>query len=371
MSGVGIEKTGRAGMKPAYWVVIAIVVAVFAYLLARPFFNQPKADAAKAATAPIAAPLVEVTLSPEVQRPYLVAFRGRTQAARTVSVRSETAGVVAAAPILQGTSVSAGTVLCRLAVDARQASLDQAKANLQAKQLQMQASSNLAAKGFRSKTQVLADQASLDEASAAVRQSEVALGQINIAAPFAGVFDHRDAEVGAYLAPGQPCGTMIELNPLLVVGDVPETEVGEIKVGAAATATLVSGGTINGRVRFVAHDADPATRTFRVEVTAANPGNKEASGLSGDVKIAAGVGPAHKVPVSALVLDAAGRQGVRYVDLNNRVLFSPVTVLEEAPDGLWISGLAGDARIITVGQSYVSEGHTVRVALAPAPGAKP
>ncbi len=370
MSGVGARDGGRAGMKPAYWVVAAIIVAVFAYLLARPFFGQPKADTA-AKAAPIAAPLVEVALAPQVDHPYVVAFRGRTQAARTVSVRSETAGVVAATPILQGTSVSAGTVLCRLAVDARQASLDQARANLQAKQLQMQASSNLAAKGFRSKTQVLADQASLDEASAAVRQGEVALRQINIVAPFAGVFDHRDAEVGAYLAPGQPCGTMIELNPLLVVGDVPETEVGRIKVGAGAIATLVSGGTISGHVRFVAHDADPTTRTYRIEVTAPNPGNKQASGLSADVRINAGVGPAHKAPVSALVLDAAGRQGVRYVDLNNRVFFAPVTVLEETPDGVWVSGLTGDVRIITVGQSYVSEGHTVRVALAPTPGAKP
>jgi multidrug efflux system membrane fusion protein len=59
------------------------------------------------------------------------------------------------------------------------------------------------------------------------------------------------------------------------------------------------------------------------------------------------------------------------VDLNNRVFFAPVTVLEETPDGVWVSGLTGDVRIITVGQSYVSEGHSVRVALAPTSGAKP
>jgi multidrug efflux system membrane fusion protein len=253
-------------------------------------------------------------------------------------------------------------VLCRLAVDARQATLDQAQAALKSRQLQMQASTNLAAKGYRSQTQVLQDQANLDAASAAVRQAEVALKQVNIRAPFAGVFDHRDAEIGTYLAPGQPCGTMIELNPLLIVGDMPETETSKVRMGATATAKLVSGETISGRVRFIARDADPATRTYRVEITAANPGGRVRSGLSAEVAVNAGVGPAHLVPVSALVLDSAGRQGVRYVLADNTVAFAPVTVLEETPQGTWIAGLHGPTRVVTVGQSYVSEGQKVRVA---------
>ena len=173
--------------KPSYVVVAVIVAAVFAYLLVRPLLghgDKAAQAAAKALAASAAAlPLVQVSLTPEARHTYAVTFRGRTQAARTVVVRSETAGVVAAAPILQGTFVRAGTVLCRLAVDARAAALDQMRANMRAKQLQMQASANLAAKGFRSKTQVLTDQAGLDAASAAVRQAEVALRQVNIVAP--------------------------------------------------------------------------------------------------------------------------------------------------------------------------------------------
>src|SRR5471030_767912 len=168
--------------KPSYLVVAAIVAVVFAYLLLRPLLGHgdKAANAANvAAGAKPALPLVQASLTPESEHPYLVTFRGRTQAARSVVVRSETAGVVAATPILQGTSVRAGTVLCRLAVDARAAALDQARAGLKAKQLQMQASATLAAKGFRSKTQVLTDQAGMDASSAAVRTAEVALRQVN------------------------------------------------------------------------------------------------------------------------------------------------------------------------------------------------
>jgi multidrug efflux system membrane fusion protein len=293
-----------------------------------------------------------------------VVLRGRTQATRSVLAKSETSGVVAETPVLQGTVVAKGALLCRLAVDARQASLDQARANFKSMQLQLQANTELAKKGYRSPTQLLQAQAGLDQAQAGVRAAEIALRQVEIRAPFAGVFDHRDAEVGTYLSPGQSCGSMIELNPLLIVGDVPETDAAKLRVGAGAVATLVSGEVLNGRIRYVAHDADPATRTYHLEITVPNPGLGVRSGLSADVRIAAGSGPAHLAPVSALVLDAGGRQGVRYVTADNRVAFAPVIVLEQTPQGAWVRGLSGPTRIITVGQSYVAEGQRVRVAAA-------
>jgi multidrug efflux system membrane fusion protein len=280
-----------------------------------------------------------------------------------VVVRSETAGVVAAAPVLQGTFVKQGEVLCRLAVDARQAALDQARAMQRSNQLAQQQNEELAKKGFRSPAQVLVTQANLDASAAAVRQGEIALAQVNIKAPFAGVFDHRDAEVGTYLATGQPCGTMIEIDPLLIVGDAPETQAASLKIGAPATAKLVSGQVLHGRIRYVSHDADPQTRTYHLEVTVPNPRLDVRSGLSAEMHIAAGRGPAHLTPVSALVLDSAGRQGVRYVRPDGRVAFAPVTIVEESHDGVWVTGLSGPVQLITVGQSYVADGQKVRVAL--------
>ena len=106
---------------------------------------------------------------------------------------------------------------------------------------------------------------------------------------------------------------MIEIDPLLIVGDVPETQAARLKVGAPATAKLVSGQMLNGRIRYVSHDADPQTRTYHLEMIVPNPRPDVRSGLSAEMHIGAGSGPAHLVPVSTLVLDSAGRQGVRYV----------------------------------------------------------
>ena len=353
-------------LKPQYlFVIIAVIGVVALYFIVRSLFGAVAPTPAQAkTTAPSGPPSVQARLVPQAQRVYDVVVRGRTQATRTVVVRSETAGVVAAAPVLQGGFVKQGQVLCRLAVDARQAALDQAKAAQKSAQLAVQQNEELAKKGFRAPTQVLQAQAGLDAANAAVRQAEIALEQVNIKAPFAGVFDHRDAEIGAYLAPGQPCGTMIEIDPLLIVGDVPETQASKIKVGATATARLVSGQELSGHIRYVSRDADPQTRTYHLEVTVPNPKLDVRSGLSAEMHIGAGSGPAHLVPVSSMVLDSAGRQGVRYVLADGRVAFAPVTILEESREGVWVTGLSGDVQLITVGQSYVADGQKVRVTAA-------
>lgn len=360
-------------LKQSHLVAIGIVVVLLLAFIVGGVINAAKGkkDAEAAPAARIEDPLVQVSMIEEAQRPYVVSVRGRTESNRTVVVRAETAGPVAATPAREGSFVAKGTVLCRISTDARQASLDQARALLRTRQLEKEASDRLAAQGYRSQTQVLQAQANLDGATAQVRQAEVLLDQVNIRAPFGGVFDRRDAEIGTYLSPGGACGTMIQLDPLVIVADVAERDVSGIQIGASAVAVLTDGQTLTGRVRLVARDADAVTRTYRVEIEAPNPGARVRSGLSAQVKISTGAGPAHLAPSTALVLDAAGRQGVRYVIDGNRVAFAAVTVLEETPQGVWIAGLRGPTRIITVGQSYVSEGQKVRLPAARTAAAAP
>jgi len=67
-------------------------------------------------------------------------------------------------------------------------------------------------------------------------------------------------------------------------------------------------------VRFVAEHADPATRTFRVEVELPNPDAKLRSGVSADIMIVPNrLIPAHKISQGILVLEDTGVVGVRMV----------------------------------------------------------
>src|SRR6185503_6942525 len=117
-------------MKSQYVFIVVVVGVVVLYFIVRSLFGggEPNAAQAKTTAGPAGPPSVQARLVPQVERPYDIVVRGRTQATRTVVVRSETAGTVAAAPVMQGTFVKQGAVLCHLAVDARQAALDQARA---------------------------------------------------------------------------------------------------------------------------------------------------------------------------------------------------------------------------------------------------
>jgi len=284
---------------------------------------------------------------------------GRTEANREVELKAKTAGLVISTPVTEGRRIQTGTVLCRQDVDARQANLDQALASLEARKLDYQSSKTLVDKGYRSSVQLKSLQAAVDGAQAAVKQAEIELDNVNMRAPFSGVFDSQMAEVGDYLLPGQACGRLIEMNPLIVTVELTETQVGEIKIGQAAEVKLVTGEDVTGKIRFVEANANSATRTFRAEIQVPNANYALKGGVTATVSIKAGTVKAQHVPSKILTLDADGTLGVRYVGYDNRVGFATVNQIDEDSEGIWVTGLPDSTRIIVQGQDYVSVGTEV------------
>jgi multidrug efflux system membrane fusion protein len=146
------------------------------------------------------------------------------------------------------------------------------------------------------------------------------------------------------------------------VGAVSEQQVGQIAVGDPATASLVTGETVTGKVRFVASRADTATRTFRVEIELPNPDNRLRDGVSADIHIPVKRVKAVHISPGILVLDDSGVVGVRVVD-KGIVRFVHVTPISEGPDGMWVAGLPDETQVITVGQQYVTDGEKVKAML--------
>ena len=158
------------------------------------------------------------------------------------------------------------------------------------------------------------------------------------------------------MQPGSLCATVIRLDPIKLVGFVPETEVDRVQVGALAGARLVSGREVSGNVTFISRSADQTTRTFRVEIQVPNPDFSIRDGQTAEILIASEGELAHKLPGSALTLDAMGRLGVRVVGADNLVEFVPVTLLRDTVDGVWLAGLPEEADVIVVGQEFVTAG---------------
>jgi multidrug efflux system membrane fusion protein len=198
---------------------------------------------------------------------------------------------------------------------------------------------------------------------------EIEVGQTKILAPFDGVFDARPVEVGDYMRVGDVCGLVVELDPLLVAGQVSEDKVSALDIGVPGKARLVTGEEVEGRIHFVAKTADPATRTFRVELEVPNKDFSIRAGITAEIVVPGTEVLAHRIPSGVIALNDSGVVGVRTVNEEGRVAFTAVRLIDDTPEGLWVSGLPRTVTLITVGQDYVTEGQKVEAVQANKVGA--
>ena len=277
-----------------------------------------------------------------------------------VDVRAEVDGVVSALHFEKGDRVKQGQVLCEIKINDRGARAAQAQAQMAQAEKELEVARELYKEGFRSKTQMAQSTAAYEAAKAGASTMDIQLANTKMRAPFDGIVDDRYVNVGDYMRVGDKCAMLIAPEPFLAVGTVGEEEVGQIAIGGKASATLVTGQTVEGKVRFVADHADQTTRTFRVEVELPNPNAALRDGVSADIKIPVQRIPADQISPGILVLDDSGVVGVRIV-ANGIVRFMPVHIISDGSDGNWVTGLPDRVNVIVVGQEFVTNGERVKV----------
>ena len=330
-----------------------------------------------------------------------VQLRGQTKANRQVRVLSETTSTVLSEPKRKGAFVEVGDLLCELDPGTRPASLaeamaaklvaesrvpeaearlQEAHARLAEAEINLRAARKLSEAGFGSETRRIssevemstaqagiksaeagleATQSGIEAATAAVAAAQHEMNRLTIKAPFNGLLESDTAELGSLMQPGSLCATVIQLDPIKLVGFVPEIEVNRIVVGSMASAQLVTGLEVEGRVTFLSRSADESTRTFEVEISVPNPELLIRDGQTANILIVAEGVKAHLLPQSALTLNNEGQLGVRTVGAGNVVEFVPIHLLRDTVDGVWADGLPETADIIVIGQEFVTHGVTV------------
>lgn len=326
-----------------------------------------------------------------------VLLRGRTEAARQVLIQAETSGLIVSEPLRKGQFVEKGELMCEIGAGTRLAALaeaearvpeaqarvpeaegrlEEARARLNEAEINDNAAKQLSADGFASNIRVAGTKATVESARAGVQSAmsgvqsaragiesaEAALSsarkeieKLQIKAPFAGLLETDTAELGSLMQPGAACATIIQLDPIKMVGFVPEADVQRVEVGALAGARMTNGEDVRGTVTFVSRSSDPETRTFRVEVAVPNVDLKISDGQSAEILIAAEGKSAHLLPASALTLNSHGALGVRIAD-GDMADFKPVTILKDTVNGIWVAGLPESLDVIVVGQEYVTAG---------------
>ena len=282
---------------------------------------------------------------------------GSTAASRRVEVRTETTGMIATTT-QKGRRVNEGDILCRLKVGDRAARREASLARYRQAKIEEDAQTRLSERGIAAANTASNARASADVVRAEIKQLDVEIRRLEVRAPFSGVIEGDPAQVGSIMQNGSTCATLVDPDPIRVIGFAPEFRIGDINIGAIGTAVLATGERVKGTVVFIAQTADPATRTFQIDLSVPNPTYKLRDEVTAEIVIPLGTKPAHNLPQSALTLDEDGKIGVMIV-ADGKATFREVKILRDDSDGLRVSGLGQDAEVIVVGQEYVSEGTPV------------
>ena len=344
---------GQARLLVALGVVVLVVAWIASGMIGREADEAPEATDPR----PMSVAVTELAAEP-VER--LLVLQGRVEPDQRVMVRAETAGQVAEWAVARGATVVEGDLLVQLRMDDREARRRQAIARLRGAESEYEAAHRLHEQGHVSRTQLEAREAEREAARAELQAIELDIRNTRITAPVAGVVNQRLADRGEFVGRGDPVAELVDNDPLLAVVHVPQHQIGRVESGQRARIRFLDGRRAEGEVRFVARVAEPGTQTFRVEIAVPNPDSALPSGISAGVEIPTETVVAHKLSPAWMGLDDDGRVGAKTVDDAGRVVFHGVEVIRAAADGVWVTGLPERARVITIGQGFVTAGEQVQ-----------
>jgi multidrug efflux system membrane fusion protein len=291
--------------------------------------------------------------------PIEVPLRGRTKAKSAIEVVAQTSGIVQSVAVKKGQTVKAGDTLCTLDQGARKLAVDQAQAGVDQAQTAYNSNLELVKKGVAASNTTLAVEAQLKGAQAGLQNAQLELDRTIIKTDVPGTISDPMTNLGAMLAMGQPCATVVELDPMLFIASVPEARIQYARVGLKAAVTTITGDKAEGTVSYISPTADDATRSFPVEIDLANADLKLRDGITAEAVVNIGTAPVHVLKQSMLTLDDNGVLGIRTVEGGNTVAFHAVTIIRDTRDGIWVTGLPFKINVITVGQEFVQPGQIV------------
>ncbi len=266
------------------------------------------------------------------------------------------------------------------------ATLDQVDLKLQAEQAQAELSAAAGTLAQASAAQVRAQElkakgwatdAQLDQANAAAAEARArrnraersveltgnSLSYTTLVADSRGVVTATMIDPGQVVAAGQPAVRIARSAEKEAVVAIPETLIGRAKDGTAKVSLWSEPGrTYAARLREIAPQADPATRTYLAKFTLPDADDRVALGMTATLTIT----DRDSERVARLPLSALFNQGTSpslyVVDDAGKVTLKPVTVKSYGSDNVLITGGVEDgAKVVTLGVQKLDPAEKVRV----------
>lgn len=278
-----------------------------------------------------------------------------------VTVATELPGRVAEVRFNEGDAVAKGDVLIALERRREEARVDEARTRVVEAEREFARQKSLYENGNAPESRVDEARTALAEARAALDVAKENLDDQTVEAPFAGVTGRRLISPGAYLEAGAPVTTLVKVNPIDLLFEVPGNQLGRLRNGMAVRARTPAfpDEVFAGAVTFVGTEVDVETRSLPLEATLANEAGRLKPGMFMSVALVIDERKAVTIPEAALI-SRGPADYVYVVDEENVADRIPVTT------GLrkrgWIeiaSGLEPGRRLVVSGLQSVRDGAKV------------
>ncbi|PMR78634.1 efflux RND transporter periplasmic adaptor subunit [Halomonas urumqiensis] len=321
-------------------------------------FKDEPPDAEVATEQPDLERVEVITLDAEAHTPRLI-LQGQLEAHRELELRARQAGRVAALPVTQGSHVEAGQVLLELAEDELPERLEQAEAALALARAELAGGSQLRERQLISNPEYLRLQSQVATAVADLAGLLRQLADTRPEAPFDGVLDRLDVELGELVQVGETWGRLVDDSRLTASAAAAQRDALSLAPGLSVDVRTLDGSRLTGTLTHIASRADEQTRSFAVEVSVDNPERRRLAGASASLEIALPERRLHRFSPALLVLDDQGDLAVKHLDDQDRVKVTSVELVEANAEQAWVAGLPDTVRLITLGGGFVESGERV------------
>lgn len=314
--------------------------------------------------------VINVEVTELATRPFTDQIRltGTVWANQDVQVSAEESGVIREILKDRGARVRAGEPLVKIDDTVLQAQVDQARAQ-----------ADLAAQTWERRRRLweedrvgseiayLEAKFASEQTAANLRALRERLERTTVRAPFDGVLEDRMVEVGSMVSPGMVVARVVDLDPVKIVGGVPERYAADVEKGSRAGVSfdVFPGDSFSAPISFVGATVNPQNRTFPIEVVMPNPRGHIKPEMVANVAVSRHeVEDALVVPQDALVrvengyvaFVVAERDGATVAEVRPLTLGASQANMVVVEDGLQ----PGD-RLIVIGQKSVADGDRVNV----------
>jgi RND family efflux transporter MFP subunit len=147
-----------------------------------------------------------------------------------------------------------------------------------------------------------ATRAAMDNAKAALLQSQLTLGDADLKAPFSGYILSRNIDLGSLVSPSTSSFTLADIGRVKVAFGAPDYVLSRIRLGQEMTIqTEIDAAPVRGRVTSISPAADARNRLFAVEVTVSNRDCHLKPGMIASVGLGEVPHSSISIPLSAIV----------------------------------------------------------------------